>query len=291
MIRAIIYVFLTYVLTWLVWGLGGTQPVNAGALNTQLVASIGMLCPAACAFLVSIGSSQKLALRPQLRGNLRFYCLAWLGPVIFAIAGSALYFTVFREQFDPNMGYMRELLQALGAGELQADTVAAVQIAASVTIGPFINLFFALGEEIGWRGLLYPALDKYLSPAAACVIGGLIWGVWHVPLTFRGHNYGFDYMGYPITGVLAMCVFCFSLGTLLYWLRLKTGSVWPAALAHGAINAVCGIPFLFLQSSQVNHPLLGPTCPGVLAGVPLLIFAVLCICRMTKCRKESIEAT
>jgi hypothetical protein len=47
--------------------------------------------------------------------------------------------------------------------------------------------------------------------------------------------------------------------------------VWPAALGHGAINAVGGVGVLFARSSP---PLLfGPTVTGLVVVVPWLVVA------------------
>lgn len=49
----------------------------------------------------------------------------------------------------------------------------------------FINLMMGpLGEELGWRAFLYPALkDKYGWMASALIVGA-IWTLWHAPLWF-----------------------------------------------------------------------------------------------------------
>ena len=44
-----------------------------------------------------------------------------------------------------------------------------------------------------------------------------------------------------------MVVFSILLGTILGWLYLNTQSPWTPALAHGSVNAVAGLPVLFLE--------------------------------------------
>jgi membrane protease YdiL (CAAX protease family) len=44
--------------------------------------------------------------------------------------------------------------------------------------GPFINIIGALGEEIGWRGLLLPELPAHLGYTKASLMVGGIWAVW-----------------------------------------------------------------------------------------------------------------
>ena len=107
--------------------------------------------------------------------------------------------------------------------------------------GPVINLFFAIGEEIGWRGFLYPALRQRMSTLPACLLVGAIWGLWHTPINLMGHNYGTSYPGFPWLGILGMCLLTTSAGTFLAWLSERSGSLWPAALAHGTINAAAQV--------------------------------------------------
>ena len=96
--------------------------------------------------------------------------------------------------------------------------------------------FYCFGEEFGWRAYLYPKLEKLLGTPAAILIGGIIWGVWHAPLTVVGHNFGTDYWGYPWLGIVLMCFFCIVVGAILMWLTKHTGSVYPAAIAHACTN-------------------------------------------------------
>lgn len=86
----------------------------------------------------------------------------------------------------------------------------------------------AFCEEWGWRGLLLARLRR-LGTLPAIVLSGLIWALWHLP-------------GYVGTGArdgfLPFMIFAVVFGALLTWLRLRTGSIWPAAVAHAANNAV-----------------------------------------------------
>ena len=103
-----------------------------------------------------------------------------------------------------------------------------------LTVGLFDKISRALGEEIGWRGLLVPELLKVTSFRNAALGSGAIWALWHFPLIIFA-----DYKaaGTPVPFQLG----CFALmvisSSFLYaWLRMRSGSVWPAALLHAAHN-------------------------------------------------------
>ncbi len=100
----------------------------------------------------------------------------------------------------------------------------------------------ALLEEVGWRGLLVPKLARVTGFAGVVAISGLIWAVWHYPLIILSHVR-------PADASLAHSLACFTVfvmgvGAAAAWLRLKSGSVWPAALLHGShsFSCICSIP-------------------------------------------------
>ncbi len=100
-------------------------------------------------------------------------------------------------------------------------------------IGIGVFLGGALGEELGWRGYLLPKL-LFLGPRRALLLSGLLHGLWHLPLillTPYYHSIGNLLITLPL--FLATLTLA---GVFYGWLRLTTGSVWPAAIAHRALN-------------------------------------------------------
>ena len=110
--------------------------------------------------------------------------------------------------------------------------IALLGLAASAgTLGAII---FAAGEEIGWRGYMLTRLIDAKVPRPI-LTGGLIWGLWHTPLILSG-----QYASGPHPS-LSACIFIIDVVVFSYfiaWLRLTTGSIWPAIVAHGAWNAI-----------------------------------------------------
>ncbi|MBQ9908082.1 MAG: CPBP family intramembrane metalloprotease [Oscillospiraceae bacterium] len=98
------------------------------------------------------------------------------------------------------------------------------------------------GEEFGWRAYMNQKMEPLLGTTGTVIIGGIIWGVWHAPLTVKGHNFGTDYWGFPWLGIVFMSVWCVVMGVFLMWLTKKSGSIFPAAIMHCCNNA--GIPHL-----------------------------------------------
>ena len=96
---------------------------------------------------------------------------------------------------------------------------------------------FSLGEELGWRGYLLPHLIQ-LGRSRALVLVGLVWAAWHLPmilLTPLYHANGNRWI------VLPLFVATIVAGSFVFgYLRLRTGSVWPAAIAHTVHNVSWG---------------------------------------------------
>lgn len=271
------YLITAFGLAWVLMGLGMIlAPVNP--LFYQGLVALAMFAPMLAAALCCRGLGRAktgIGWRPSLRGNLGRYALALWGPGLLTLAGAALYFLLFPSQFDPAMTAL--------AGQLGMESVPISmllsQLALCVTLFPFVNLFFALGEEVGWRGWLTPKLQERLGRRRGLIASGVIWGVWHWPLILlAGYEYGTGYPGAPLTGALAMCLFTTALGTLLSWLYEGTGSIWAPALAHGAVNAIAAMPLYFLADAGSGY-LLGPTLAGVISILPALALAAAVWCR------------
>ena len=87
---------------------------------------------------------------------------------------------------------------------------------------------------------------------------------------------GWNYPGEPVLGPPMMVAFAVIYGVILAWLRLRSGSVWTAALAHGAVNAEApGLPLFLTPASPLVGAPLGwvALLPAVLFAVALLRFA------------------
>lgn len=138
----------------------------------------------------------------------------------------------------------------------------------SIPLGAVLNALFAFGEEVGWRGWLLPALrPRGVWPAL--IISGAIWGLWHTPVILLGYNFGRT----DQLGVVAMVVGCVAWGILLGWTRLRSGSIWPAVLGHGALNAAAGAITLFMAAGATFEPLLA----GPLGLVTVAVIAVVVV--------------
>jgi membrane protease YdiL (CAAX protease family) len=241
------FLVITFLFSWTLFlaplALGDMEPV-AKQLAYQGFWAVAMWGPGIAAIIVTLFVAKKPfgSLRLNTLGPKRFYLWAWLLPIPLTIFGGLLTVLFGMAELDLEFTMMRSAMEsAAGGGAVPVGVIVLAQIAFAFTLGPLINVVFALGEELGWRGYLLPQLMP-LGQWKAILLSGVIWGVWHAPAIVQGHNYP----GYPVLGVFMMIIFCVLLSIIFSWMYLNTRSPWVAALAHGSVNAVAGLPVLFL---------------------------------------------
>lgn len=101
----------------------------------------------------------------------------------------------------------------------------------------FLQAVFIYGgeEELGWRGIMQPILEKKFSFPIATIITGTVWGVWHIPLWFvegsSQQNMAFSF--FLVLGVL--------LSFFLAALYKRTQCVFVCNVFHGLINTLLSV--------------------------------------------------
>jgi uncharacterized protein len=81
-------------------------------------------------------------------------------------------------------------------------------------------------EEVLFRGYVLSNFQRSMLPWVAIVLSGLLFGLYHVRLT----------------QLIPLSV----LGMVLAWMTIRTGSIWPAVVAHFANNASAVVLATFL---------------------------------------------
>lgn len=189
---------------------------------------LGMLCPTVAVILTRLITKEGFKnsyLGINFKGNGKYYAASVL--VIFA--ASVI-----------NTFLIWKLYSTASFGEIftNEDMPGKIWLLIINIEGTIMMFFPAFGEEWGWRGYMMPKLIKLIGKPAAIIVGGILWGLWHAPLTISGHNFGTDYKFYPWLGIVQMCVFCTIFNVFLTFLAERTKSVYPCAIAHGMNNNI-----------------------------------------------------
>lgn len=172
---------------------------------------------------------------PSKKGTIKYYAFAFLckplESTLFLIAARFIFFG------DMSFSEVINTVQPVR-------TISGVLMQFAVSI---VFFFPAFGEEWGWRGYMMPKLLHMMPKPAAIVFGGVLWGLWHAPLTVIGHNFGVDYPGFPFVGIALMCAFCIVVNAALTFITERTRSVYAAAFFHMINNNLSP----FIMSSMV----------------------------------------
>ena len=198
---------LSAVFWWLIIA-AGSLGAHGGAYVFAL-----MWCPGVSALATRLAFQGNVRGQGWRWGATRWAALAYVLPLGYATAAYGLVW-----------------LAGLGGVDLGRFRIGVVTF---LVLGSLQSLLSATGEELGWRGFLVPTLARTLSFGRTAVVSGAIWAAWHVPLiAFADYNAGTP----TWYAVLCFAVMVVSLAVPLAWLRLRSGSVWPAAILHASHN-------------------------------------------------------
>lgn len=299
--RIFIFLAITFVITYgieifMIAPLYGSTEMSEAVLAQSLLTCV-MIIPTLAVILTRFITKEGFRGRDlyfslNLKSNLKYYGIVWPLFAVLIIAGAVLYFLVFPKQFDGNMGYAALILNSgretpITTQEVRQQMLFQILIAA--VLSPFINIVNCFGEEWGWRGYLLPKLLKQFKVLPAVLIDGFIWGIWHAPIICMGHNYGTGYPGFPVVGVIAMCVFCIVMGIILSYVTIKTHSCIPAILGHGMINGFASVGIYFTSLENPYNVFLGPVPTGLIGGAGFIVLAVYLLVKLNKEEKNSLH--
>jgi len=153
--------------------------------------------------------------------------------------------------------------------------------------GFFLYCFAALGEEIGWRGFLVPHLMKITSFAKTVVISWIIWALWHYPAILWA-DYQSDASRWFDLASLTITII--GLSAMTAWMRLKSGSIWPAVIWHGVHNLLIQAVFLAMTvDTDVSEYVVDDFGIGVV--ITGIILAIVFLKRGMEFSEEGMRST
>jgi uncharacterized protein len=98
---------------------------------------------------------------------------------------------------------------------------------------------YGFGEEIGWRGLAQPTLQRRHSALTAAVLVSLVWAGWHLPL----FGITATYRSMPAIGFLGFYFSLLTASFVLAWLYLRSrGSILVVAVFHATFDIATTTP-------------------------------------------------
>jgi uncharacterized protein len=241
-----------------------------GGAGAAVMAGI-MWAPGLVAMGVQLAATRSLRGMGWGLGKPRYLAAAYLVPMVYA-------FLPFLVAVLVGHGTWQFDRWAEGAGRwgLPATTLNGFLFASTALLLP--GVLMGLGEEIGWRGFMVPKLQQFGGFWFVVNASYPIWLAFHLPGMFFG---GYHAEGLP----LWWSFLCFSAllypGTVFFtWLRIRSGSVWPCALAHGAHNLFIQMLFALAIKWDATTPwLVGEFGALTVAFSAMIIFPLIYLTR------------
>lgn len=237
------FLLLTFGLAWIPFLLVARSPLSPAAVALILLPL--QFAPALAAFLVRLvfreGFTDSGIHLHFNRHSLSSYGLACVVvPLVLVVAG-ALGLGLHLATWAPGTGQAASTLPIQGI-PLPSTLAGIVALVLGVSV---VGALVTFGEEFGWRGYLLPRLMP-LGQNRAILLSGVVWAGWHLPLNLvYGANGGL--LGFPF-----WLVWIVGLGVVLGWLRLRSQSVWPAAIMHSQVDVLPRLEGVFLAATPTD---------------------------------------
>jgi membrane protease YdiL (CAAX protease family) len=199
---------------YLMMGVGAWLGRTVGIRAVLIASELLLALPALAALAVHrVSLADGVGLRP-VASRASLASLA-LGGTLWALSLGLfeLQYTLWR----PPVGYLEQFQQLHELLEPSGPLDAFVSLTA-IAIAP------ALCEELVFRGAVLPAFLRLGAPAAAA-LSSLLFGVIHLDFGGGVHS-------------LSRVPFAFVVGLALAAIRLRTGALGPAILAHATLNGI-----------------------------------------------------
>jgi membrane protease YdiL (CAAX protease family) len=250
MIRLKIFLVVSFLVSWICWGilvpLARARTMVYGQPGFMLLYMLGGLGPTFAAYIAvlatpaqsPLGEFHSRLFRWRVAGW--WYVLALLLPVALALASVGVAILV------------------------EPDFPRGLSVRPWYMLVPLFIVMVAGGglEELGWRGVAQPEMERNLRRPAAAVLVGLIWALWHLPLFVLPGvgQYGTNFPVFAI-GLVGGAL-------ILAWLYGRTKSILLCILFHAGWNAVAAFE-LAIPSDRRLLALLD-ACLRVVVGALLL---------------------
>lgn len=246
-------------------------------LGVLLLVILFMWAPAIAAIVTQLQYGESIREGCGLTvGRLRWVAVGWLAPaVLIGVTigvGTLLPGVTFTAEYGTyllDLGLSEpEVEAALATVERFPVSPAVLFLLQGLVVGLTINAAAALGEELGWRGLL---LDE-LAPLGfwkLSVLTGAVWGIWHTPIIVQGYNFPEA----PLVGVAVMTAATIAMAPIYTYITVRARSVLAPTFFHGSFNGLGALSLVYLTGA--GNLLIGPV--GIAGIIAALLFTAVCV--------------
>jgi membrane protease YdiL (CAAX protease family) len=252
------------------------KPMESSQTVSFIVAELFCASPAIASLITRAVTREEfrdMKLHLNLTGNLRYYLLAFALP---CIGVAAMYLVPVTAA-----GHSSWL-----SGFTLTNVLACVMILAGQAALVSVGL---LGEELGWRGYMNQKMQPLFGTAGTCLIGGIVWGAWHFPIDIANYLAGSGTLRYSLETAFGRLALLTCFGVFLMWLTQKTGSVFPAVVAHFIYNASQNAVMMLLEQGNIPEDADLEGFTGTFEYVPFLIMGAVFMVLLLRDKKKTPE--
>ncbi len=196
------------------------------------------------------GNYKELGFRLNLKKSWKIYLLSFIISVLLSYVATPLMLLIFNGKVS--VDFTQETLMMLFLTPI---------------IGA-ISSIEMMGEEIGWIGYLYPKLEKNNGTILACIILGIIRGLYHFGIIIV--------RDFPIHGLIELTVSNILLSFVMVYLFKKSKSLFPICLLHILLNL---FPIILVYKDSWYYTSIFPM---IISMLPAIIISLYFICLMKK---------
>ena len=210
-----------------------------------------MWMPALAAVLTCVIIRRPLRFLGGIRWSTKYGVIAYIVPILYCLAMFGFAW-IFGFGGVPNVDNVHATTTALGVDRLPDSAQIVLFIVVLALVDLVSEIGPALGEEIGWRGFLVPELYRNMGFIGTGIVSGLVLACWHFPVLGVAYQ-SLDVPAWfwvPTFGVGAI-----GISFIAAWLRLMSGSLWPAVILHASANLFQQAIFfaLTIPNEQTNY--------------------------------------
>lgn len=255
-IALVVFVLLTFALTWTAWLVPAAflTPGTARLLGLGgPVFLLGVFAPAIVALALTAHSEGRAGVGRLLAriGRWRLDARLYLFAIGYMAATKLIAALIHR--------------MTVGTWPAFGDTPVFLMLGAIL-----VSTWVQAGEEVGWRGYALPRLATHLGLGGASVVLGVIWALWHLPLFFLIGS-GSDGQSFPI-----YLLHVTALSVAMSWLYWRAqGSLLLVMLMHASVNNTTGIVPAAVPGATNPMSIEGSLVAWATVGVASLVAAAL----------------
>lgn len=149
-------------------------------------------------------------------------------PIIYLSISYGIYWMCFKGTYLGTSYLADQIRKTYGFQAPDLFTILIILI-----IGFISSILSAEGEEIGWRGFMYPVMERIWKRKTALIFSGGLWAMWHMPLIITGLYEADTILSY---GLIMFVIEIIGIAIILAWLRMASNSVLPAIMLHAGHN-------------------------------------------------------